>query len=107
MATEQTLTLTGFTCTQVETTFQLENRLQTFTQIFGTLQAPAVAGVDTADHTSVCAFNVGAGSIGTFELLVTKTAVNAAVQRNGSFSLYRTCSEAGDQRGCKQTFFHE
>src|SRR5690606_13252820 len=52
VTTEQTVALPVVTGTKIETAFRLEHSAEAVTQVFGTLQAPAVARLDTLDHAS-------------------------------------------------------
>src|SRR5690606_31378497 len=111
LTTEQTVTLLVGTGTQIETAFQNEHSTQAITQIFRTLQAPTVAGLDAIDHAGFLladrlhTITVRSIRINTFELLVTDTTVQNTVQGDRRFCVC-DASEAGHQSSSEQSLFH-
>ena len=110
LTTEQTTTLSRVTSTQIKAAFQNEHSAQAITQIFGTLQAPTVAGLNTIDQTStlgVDSIRVGrlTVTLATLNFLVTDTSVQNAVQGDRRFCVC-DASEAGHQSSSEQSLFH-
>src|SRR5690606_1545350 len=104
LATEHAVALRAIA--QVEAVFKNEHSLKAFAQIFGALQAPAVAAHDAIGHAGIAALEAFAGcGVGALELLVANTAVDATVQGYRGFGL-SGADKAGDQSSNEQTLFH-
>src|SRR5690606_24532235 len=102
VTTEQTVALLVVTGTKIETAFRLEHSTEAVTQVFGTLQAPAVARLNALDHAralSVTSIRVRA------ELLVANTAVQNTVQGHGRFWL-SNAGKAKRKSSSEQSLFH-
>src|SRR5690606_10953894 len=80
--TKQTIALLVVTSTQVETAFSREHSAETVTQVFATLQAPAVARLNALDHAGALCITRSAVRL---KLLVANTAVQNTVQGHGRF----------------------
>src|SRR5690606_13498763 len=100
LTTEQTATLGAVTGTQIKAAFHLENSAQAVTQIFGTLQAPTVAGLNAVNATDLLSLVAVA-----VNFLITDTTVQDTVQGNRRFCL-SNASETSDKSSSEQSLFH-
>src|SRR5690606_18881758 len=101
LTAEQAFVLTVVTVTEIEARLDLEDGLQAVTQVFGPLQTPAVAGLNTVDHAGLLGINAAR----TFNLLVANTAVQNTVQGHGRFCL-SNAGKAKRKSSSEQSLFH-
>src|SRR5690606_3279572 len=96
---------------QVKAAFQNEHSAQAIAQIFGTLQTPAVAGLNTIDQTGTLLREITSVNVRqvqgfvVLQLLVTNTSVQNTVQGDRRFCVC-DASEAGHQSSSEQSLFH-
>src|SRR5690606_10364383 len=95
-----TATLSAAAIGERETAFELEDGLETIAQIFGALQAPAVAGLNAVIQTGL-----GGLDIVGLEAGVANTGIDNTIQGYGRFCL-SNAGKAERKSSSEQSLFH-